>query len=195
MKFLLPTASLLLLFASACKKDSGQKSALDGNWNFTSMSANTSSTAVVNYSVSDIEKTVTTSSFTSTDNKGTVSIGGGVMTTKGLAYTISADASYAYYINDVVQQSGTQPVSYTLPPTNSVSSFKLVGADSIYFPAGGFSSMGGGTTGGASGGKYTLSGNTLTMIMKLDTSFVDNSLGVPAQKHDVATQTVVLTRQ
>lgn len=190
MKILLPTASLLLLFA-ACKKDSGEKSALDGNWNFTSLSATTSSTEVVTYSQDDIEKTVTTSSYTSTNNKGTVAIGGGVMTAKGLSYSVDFDASYIYYVNDVEQDAGTIPFSLTIPPTNSVASFKLVGADSIYFPSGGFSSMG---ASGASEGKYSLSGNTLTMIMKLDSSFVDNSSGMPVQKHDVATETVVLTR-
>ena len=192
-KILLSTASLLLLFASACKKDSGQKSALDGNWNFTSTSATTSSTVVVDDGGGVIEKTVTTSDFTSTDNKGTVAIGGGVMTAKGLSYSVDANASYIYYVNDVEQNSGTEPLSYTIPATNSVASFKLIGTDSIYFPAGGFSSASG--TNGASGGRYTLSGNTLTMIMKIDTSFTDNSLGVPAQKHDVATQTTVFTRQ
>lgn len=192
MKFLLSVTCLLLLFASACKKDSGDKSALDGNWNFTSTSATTSSTAVVDDGGGVIEKTVTTSNYTSTDNKGTVAIGGGVMTAKGLSYTVNVNASYIYYINDVEQDSGTEPLSYTLPATNSVASFKLVGADSIYFPAGGFSTMG---TSGASGGKYTLSGNTLTLIMKLDTSFVDNSQGFPIQKHDVGTQSTILTRQ
>jgi len=191
MKLLLPT-SLLLLFATACKKDSGEKSAVDGNWNFTSLSATTSSTEVVDYGGGDVEKTVTTSNYTTTDNKGTVAIGGGVMTAKGLSYTVSTDESYVYYVNDVQQDAGTLPFSFTLPPINSVTSFKLVGADSIYFPTGGFSSMG---TSGASGGKYALSGNTLTMIMKLDTSFVDNSQGFPIQKHDVATETTVLTRQ
>jgi len=190
MKILLPTASLLLLFA-ACKKDSGEKSALDGNWNFTSLSATTSSTEVADYGGGDVEKTVTTSSYTSTNNKGTVAIGGGVMTAKGLSYSVDINASYIYYVNDVEQDEGTLPMSYTIPPTNSVANFKLIGADSIYFPAGGFSSMG---TSGASGGRYSLSGNTLTMIMKLDSSFVDNSLGMPVQKHDVATETVVLTR-
>jgi hypothetical protein len=189
MKLLLPT-SLLLLFATACKKDSGEKSALDGNWNFTSLSATTSSTEVVDDGGGVIEKTVTTSSYTSTNNKGTVAIGGGVMTAKGLSYAVDVDASYTYYINDVEQESGTEPFSYTIPPTNSVASFKLVGADSIYFASGGF-----GGTSGASGGKYSLSGNTLTMIMKLDTSFVDNSSGFPIQKHDVATETTLLTRQ
>jgi len=192
MKFLLSATCFLLLFASACKKDSGEKSALDGNWNFTSTSATTSSTVVVDDGGGVIEKTVTTSNYTSTDNKGTVAIGGGVMTVKGLSYTVDVDASYIYYVNNVEQDSGTQPLSYSLPATNSVANFKLVGADSIYFPSGGFSSMG---TSGASGGKYSLSGNTLTMIMKLDTSFVDNSAGFPQQKHDVATQTTILTRQ
>jgi len=112
------------------------------------------------------------------------------MTAKGLSYSVDFNASYVYYVNDVEQMSGTQPLSFTIPPTNSVAGFKLIGADSIYFPAGGFSSMG---TSGASGGKYSLSGNTLTMIMKIDSSFVDNNSG--AQKHDVVTETVVLIRQ
>ena len=192
MKITLTAFCLVSLFAPSCKKDSAQKSALDGNWNFTSTSATTSSTAVVDDGGGTTEKTVTTSNYTSTNNKGTVAFGGGVMTSKGLSYSVNVDASYVYYINDVEQDAGTFPVSFTLPSTNSTENFKLVGADSIYFPSGGLSSMG---TSGPDGGRYTLSGNTLTMIMKLDTSFVDNSSGVSQQKHEVATQTTVLTRQ
>jgi len=166
---------------------------MDGNWAFTSTSTKGTSTAVVDDGNGTIEKTVTTSDYTSTDNKGTVTISGGVMTSKGVSYSVSTEFSYIYYINDVEDDSGTQPFSFSLPAFNSVANFKLIGADSLVF-TGGASSLGG-PTGGATGAKYSISGNTLTMIVKLDTAFVDNSYGFPMQKHDVATQTTILTRQ
>lgn len=166
---------------------------MDGNWAFTSTSTKGTSTAVADDGNGTIEKTVTTSDYTSTNNKGTVSISGGVMTSKGVSYSVSTTSSYIYYVNNVQQNAGTQDISFTVPPFNSASNFKLVGADSIVF-TGGASTIGGAAS-GSTGAKYTISGNILTMAVKIDTTFVDNSMGFPMQKHDVATQTTVLTRQ
>lgn len=192
MKFTLGTACLLILSAVACKKDSNGKSALDGNWTFTSMGLKGTSTTVTDDGNGTISKTVTTSDYTSTDNKGTVSISGGVMTSKGMSYSVSTTSPYIRYVNGVQQDAGTLPFAFTMPPFNSVAGFKVVGADSIVF-TGGASSFGGSSNAG--GAKYNISGNTLTMMVKLDTTFVDNRLGFPVQKHDVATQTTILTRQ
>ena len=189
VNFTLPAVGLLLLSAVACKKDSsGGKSAMDGSWNFTSTSAVTSST--LSY---QNEKNVSTSSYTSTDNKGTVTIGGGVMTSKNISYTIATEVTGVYYVDNVEQDRETQDFTFTLPSFSSVASFKTVGADSVVF-TGGASTLGG-PTGTSSGAKFSISGNTLTMVVKVDTTYADNSQGVAAQKHDVATQTTILTRQ
>jgi len=187
------TAFFLLFFIVSCKKDSNGGSPLDGNWAFTSTSTKGTSTVVADDGNGTIEKTVTTSDYTSTDNKGTVSISGGVMTSKGVSYSVSTEVSYIYYVNDVVQDEGTQDFSFSLPSFTSASSFKVVGTDSVVF-TGGASTIGGSTS-GTTGAKYSISGNTLTMVVKMDTAFIDNSYGFPAQKHDVATQTTILTKQ
>lgn len=194
LNFTLPAAGLLLLSAIACKKDSsGGKSSLDGNYAFTSMSMKSTSTAVFDDGGGGTETDVTVSDYTTTNNKGTVSISSGVMTSKGVSYSIATKLSYTYANNGVVYDEGTTNFNFDLPSFNSVANYKLVGADSILFTSG--ASSFGGMTEQATGGKFSISGNTLTMVSRIDTIFTDNSNGFPIQKHDVATQTTILTRQ
>jgi hypothetical protein len=190
-KITLSAATLLLLSATACKKSS-EKGALDGSWAFTSVQ--TKGTSTVEYNDGDEEKSITTSDYTSTNNKGTIAISGNTMSSKGIAYTIDTELSYVSFMDDQQSESGTTHYSVDIPASSSTASFKLIGTDSIAFTAG-VSTPGGGQT-GAGGGKYTLGDNKLTMTIHLDTTFTDNvTYGFPVQKHDVATQTTVLTRQ
>jgi hypothetical protein len=118
------------------------------------------------------------------------------MSSKGLAYSVDADFPYVAYENDVQTDEGTLPFSITLPESSSVASFKLIGADSIYFPNGGFSNMGGMTTqSAATGGKYFLNDNKLIIIMSVIQTSLDNSTGIAILKNDEATATTTLTRQ
>ena len=193
-KFTLSTIALALLFITACKKSS-DKGPIDGNWNFTSMHVTGTSTSQDTEN-GTVYKTVSTSDYTTKDNKGTVAISGGSMSSKGLAYSVDTTFAYVSYEDDVETDEGTLPFFFTLPESSSVSSFKLIGTDSIYFPSGGFGSIGGTTTqSAASGGRYTLSDNKLTITLKVDQTSTDNSSGIAVQKHDVATATTTLTRQ
>jgi len=193
-KFTLSTAALFLLFITACKKDN-DKGPLDGNWNFTSLQVTGTSTAQYTES-GTVYKSVTTSDYTTSDNKGTVAISGGSMSSKGLAYSVDTDFGYVSYEDDVETDEGTMPFTFTLPASSSVSSFKLIGTDSIYFPSGGFGTIGGTPTQStASGGRYALSDNKLTITLKVNQTSTDNSTGVAVQTHQVATATTTLTRQ
>jgi hypothetical protein len=194
LNFTLPAAGLLLLSAIACKKDSsGGKSGLDGNYAFTSTSLKGTATVVVNNPGGPEEKTVTVSDYTSTENKGTVTISGGTMASKNVSYTVATQVDYSYYVDNVKDEdaSGKQDFGFEMPTFSSTATFKTVGADSLAF-TGGVSTFG---ASGAAGGKYSISGNILTMIIKVDTSYDDNSQGFTMHKHDVATQTTILTRQ
>ena len=57
-----------------------------------------------------------------------------------------------------------------------MATYKLVGADSIYFPQGSLASGMGATQSGPSGGRYTLNGNLLTINQagSKDSTFQDS---------------------
>ena len=117
------------------------------------------------------------------------------MTTKNVSYSVNTTLDYTYYLNNVKDDdaSGTQDFSFDMPAFSSAASFKVVSADSLFFTAG--ASTIGGTTSNSTGARYSISGNTLTMTIKIDTAYIDNSQGFAQQKHDVATQTTILTKQ
>jgi hypothetical protein len=193
-KFTLSVASLVLLFLVSCKKDSGSKSALEGNWNFTSMEVHDSTSNTYNDGYDELD--ISTFNYLTTNNKGTVSISGGTMTAKGLSYSIDTVLTARFYTDGALWNEYSQPLSIDLPTTNVTSTFKLVGADSIYFPNGGFAAIVSSVTQTvAAGYKYTLSGGTLTMTTSIIKDSTDHSNGFPEQLHESVKATVTLTRQ
>ncbi len=196
LHLILPAAGLLLFSAIACKKDSsgGGKTGLDGNYAFTSTSVKGTATVVVDDPGGDVKKSVTVSDYTSSENKGTVTISAGTMTSKNVSYKVASQFDYIYYVNDVKDDnaSGSQELDFEIPAFSSAATFKTVGADSLVF-TGGASTFG--ATGASGGGRYSISGNALTMVIRIDTAFDDNSQGYTMHKHDVLTQTTILTRQ
>lgn len=192
--FTLSTIALAFLLITACKK-SNDKGPIDGNWNFTSLQVKGTST--VQYTENGtVYKSITTSDYTTSDNKGTVAISGGAMSSKGVAYSVDTNFAYVTYEDDVETDEGTMPFSFTLPASSSVSNFKLIGTDSIYFPNGGFGNIGGTTTqSAATGGRYFLNDNKLIITLSVLQNSLDNSTGTAILKHDEATATTTLTRQ
>ena len=186
----------------SCKKsssnESGGSGSLTGNWTFVSMTAHTE--------VDDIEKTpgdvyeaISVSDYTTTNNTGTVAISSNTMTTTGMSYKVNTTVRGAEYDNGQFLDSlPSQPFSFTLPSTSSTAAYQLIGKDSIYFPQGGFASVGtSGTMPSApAGGKYTLNGNTLTLSMNLSVSqTVEQIPGDTVLQVDKATTTTTLQRQ
>ena len=194
-KFTFAAVILLILSGVACKKDSGGTNALSGEWKFVSMHVKGQSTA--QYTDNGVvNKTVTLSDYTTADNAGAVSITSSMMSAKGLTYSVSTTSTATIYEDGQVVDTQDVPFDFTLPSTNSVSSYKLVGADSLYFPSGGFASVGGTSTqSAASGAKFGISGNTLTMISNVTQTKTENYAGVIITTTDQAVATTTLQKQ
>ena len=109
----------------------------------------------------DGEKTVSLADWTSANNMGTVDFKNGILTNSDFSYSVNSEATGYYYENNVLVDSVSLPFSVTIPKTNSVGTYKLIGADSIYFPEGGFVTYGNTTTtSNPGGGHYKLNGNS-----------------------------------
>jgi hypothetical protein len=193
-KITLSTLALSFIFIMvACKKD-GAKGPLDGNWTFTSMQVQDSSSD--HYNDGNDELTTSTLYYTTKNNKGSVTISGGTMAYQGLSYSVDTVMSIKSYTDGTMTDELSSPFTFTLPSTSAASTFKIVGTDSIYFPSGGLVSIGGMTTTTTGAGyKYVLSGNTLTMTTHLVKDSTDNSNGFPEQLHQDVKAAVTLTRQ
>jgi hypothetical protein len=178
----------------SCKKEDAKtnSSSIDGTYKFESISAKTNSTIIGN----DGEKMVTISDYNSSDNKGTVVFDNGHATSKDLSYSVNSVATGYFYENGILTDSTSLPYSVTVPASNSVSTYKLVGADSIYFSQGGFVSIGSATaTSNTGGGHYKISGNQLIFNLtgSKDSTFAIS--GVTFQMKESVIASVVLSKQ
>lgn len=189
-KFLVISAVAVIVMLVSCKKDnSNNTKGIDGTYKFKSLSAKTNSTVIGSYG----EKIITTADYTSTNNQGTLVFNNSTATGTGLTYTINTEAKSYMYDGPDLTDSSSYPFTFTMPATNSVSQYKLVGADSIYFPGGSVTS--GMSTTGASGGRYTWNGNLLTIsgIATRDTTYEDS--GEMIQLHESSATSFVLEKQ
>ena len=194
-KHLILSLLVAITMLYSCKKDKTSNTAagIEGTYKFISLSSKTNST------ITDSEggKTVTTSDYTTTDNQGTVVFDNATLSSNGLAYTVNTNAKYSIFQDNMLVDSSSAPFTFTLPPSSSVANYKLVGADSIYFPQGSVTSgvgTGGTTQPGASGGRYSVTGNLLTLKQNAsrDSSFVDT--GITYHVVESAQATVVLQK-
>lgn len=136
---------------------------ISGTWKFVNIQAQTTAINEI-IAGNDISKTVTTSNYTTINNGGTVTFASGTLTATGLTYEMNTIAKVSLYQNGAFVDSFSQAVTAVIPPYNATYGYKMIGADSIYFPAGSFS-MGGSTQATQPGGsKIKIEQNKLYMI-------------------------------
>lgn len=194
---------MVIVFLSvvvSCNKEKDEQSsasAIEGNWKFISISAKTQS--IVLYKDPDDGTnymTVTKSDYTSTDNGGTVSFSPSTMTGTGVTYSINATAYTESYVDGQLDDTDSFPFTFTYPPTNSTSAYKIIGQDSIY-SAGqtlvGAQGSSGSTT--PSGLKFTIAGNTLTMTGNFLKDTVINYAGEILNQHETVVASLILQKQ
>jgi hypothetical protein len=185
----------LIVMLGSCKKDKNSNTAeIQGTYKLKYLTSKTSATATG----STGDKSVTTSDYTTINNQGTLVFDNSNLTATGLTYTVDTDAKYSLYQDNQFIDSSSYPFTFTLPASNSMAAYQLIGADSIYFPLGSLTSGVGGTgsiQSGASGGRYSLTGNllTLTQIASKDSTFVDS--GETIHLTESAVSSVVMEKQ
>jgi hypothetical protein len=188
--------SFILVILASCGKDktNPESNAIQGTYKLKSLSAKTNSTITG----TDGEKEITTSDYISINNAGTILIDASNFTATGLSYEINTTSTTSFYQDNEFVDSFSMPFNVIIPATNSGAPYKLIGADSIYFQNGSMTSgiAGNGSiqTGG-NGGKYTLSGNLLTIKQNAskDSSFQDS--GVTFHMVETVLATIVMEKQ
>lgn len=198
MRKKLPLLPLLVLFSSiSCKKSSSSAgNSLTGSWNLIDIVAHTRSAVDEVYGADDFED-VTISSYTTTNNGGTISFSGGVATTTDVTYEASFTAVDSSYMDGQLIGTTSLPYDITIPATSSSSKYQLIGSDSLYFPAGGSFSMGtsNGTQTTPQGSTFTIHGDTLILTTVVHQVSAQNVGGIPASQTDDASETAYLKKQ
>ncbi len=193
---LLSSLAVIVILASCKKEDTPQNTSasIDGSYKLKYITANTNSIVTV----SDGEKTITKSDYTSTNNQGIINFNNSTLTATGLSYTVATEAKgYIYFGADLID-SVTYPFSVTLPASNSVAPYQLIGADSIYFPQGSLTTGIGGSgasQSGPSGGRYSLAGNLLTITQHYAKDSTFNISGDTYHQQNVAIASIVMEKQ
>src|ERR1700755_2463482 len=103
-----------VFYLVSCKKDSDNMPAgnnLIGNYKFISLTASTSSTHITDDG-STVDKTITTSNYTTTNNTGTLVIDATKITSADLSYSISTTATAAIYEDGVLVDTEEVPFEF-----------------------------------------------------------------------------------
>jgi len=193
---LLLLLSSILIIPVSCNKDQTNpgSNAIQGTYKLKSISAKTNSTITG----TDGEKEITVSDYTTINNAGTIVIDGSKFLATGLSYEVNSTTTASFYQDNQFIDSFSMPFNVIIPSTNSTAPYKLVGTDSIYFQNGSLTSGiagNGSSQSGANGGRYTLSGNLLTIKQNAskDSTFQDS--GVTFHMVETALATVVMEKQ
>lgn len=194
--------SVSLLTFSCKKEDStagNNAGVLKGSWKFLTMKAKTKGTTTYDFGGLNMSAIVTTD-YTTTNGVGVFTFGDGTATAQGIGYSLDTYEFIATYENGQLADTTSMPVSFTMPPTNSSGQYKVIGSDSLYFPAGGIIS--GDVPGGsdvttiASGYKFTIAGDTLlTMTSHIIKDSVANMSGITASLKEEVNFSATYRRQ
>jgi hypothetical protein len=188
--------TVLFICFISCSKDnnSTNSSSLSGNWTFNGLHALTSSTAQDNEGGVNF-KTVTTSDYTTTSNGGTVNIAGNTMTGTAITYAADITAFAQSYEDNVLVDTFSSSFPIVIPPSNSSSGFEQIGTDSIHYTSGGLLGSGGSGTPAATGAKFSISGDILTLTSNVAVDKVIDTLGYTIYQHETATVVTTLKKQ
>jgi hypothetical protein len=196
--FFILSASVILF---SCQKEVSLDSGNDappvvnpllGNWKFVDFQAGTKVTIELTDAGVTL-KTISTSNYTTANNRGLYEFTPDKVFAKGIAYDISTTVDVQLYENNVFVESITEPFEFELPPTDLSSPYKLKG-DSIIFSDPNFTSNL--VEGNAIAYKYTITGNKLKLNGKfLNTYNEDIGGGIIAKFTNDVTAVLNLEKQ
>lgn len=199
---------LLLCFTTitlvSCQKEASAdlpgspttNTSLTGTWKFINLNAITES-IVEERDISGVAKSITNSNYTSKDNTGTLQADGTTMTYSNISYNIEGIAKSYLYFNNQLEDSLEFPFVFSLPPTNTQSKYKLIGADSIYMEGGAvFNTSGGTVTSQGQGARFRVEGNKLIMTSKAEQFKTENiGGGITRTQRSKATSITTFQKQ
>ena len=169
----LPLLSLLALslILNSCHKNNdaaGNSGQLAGNYKFVYISLQAQSTGQQTGSGQTL-KTITYTSYKTTNNSGTVTFTKDSIFSKGVGYSANTISKSDVYENGTLTDSFSFPLVQTYPPSNSSTKFDVIGQDSIVFHGGYLAlGLGGNTTvAPSSGGRFAFKGDSLILTSKI----------------------------
>jgi uncharacterized protein YbbC (DUF1343 family) len=190
---------LSILFISCQKEIDGVESPstqnkLQGEYKLISIEANTIATQELTLG-SEVEKLVVISHYITKENKGTIKFDATTLSSINMSYSIDTVAKGYLYASGILIDSLEIPVQFALPPSNTSSPYKMVGADSIYF-SGGAAVIGNepsqqGIPGGA---KLKFDGDKLYMISRYNNTTTTIEQGVKVVSTQQGTFTTKLQK-
>lgn len=178
------------LFFVSCQKELSMDSSLGGsnnasltgNWKFIGMHSKTESIVELSDGI-DVLKTITLSEYYSKNNTGTIVIDDSKMTGTNVGYEIDTIAKGFTYENNILIDTVSAPFYFIVPPTNSVSPYTRVSADSLYFTGGQFATLTGpATPTNPVGVRVQFKDDKILLTVKLAISEVQNVLGIRQSK-------------
>jgi hypothetical protein len=173
----------------------GGNSALIGTWKFLELSAKTEADVRVSDGV-DTERALTRSEYTTKNNKGTVSFDGSKMISSGVGYDIDATAMTYLFSNGVLIDSLDFPFTFSIPSSSGETKYKVIGSDSLYFESGFFTVPGTNPQASqASGAKYKIEGNIMTMTTASSNSVTQTQQGITTTQNNKITGVIKLQKQ
>ncbi len=186
--------AILVCLISCSKDNNTSSSVLAGSWTFNGFHAKTYSSAM------DVEAgiqytTVTTSEYTTTSNGGTVKISGNTMTGTGITYAADMNIFATDYEGTMITDTFSTTAPFNVPPTNSVTTFEVIGTDSIHYTSPGLFGSAGSGMPAASGSRFSIEGDILTLTSNVAQDKVFDTLGVIITQHETATVVATLKKQ
>ena len=163
---LLTMLTLFLSFAVffSCKKSNSKNGggSVRGNWKFVYLKAQTNTTVSQNGS-SNIDK----SEYTGMNGSGTIDFTADSVIVTNLSYTISGMEWFYVYVGNTLLDSVSSPLSGLVPAFDEATTYQQIGNDSLYFPAGMFSTTGITGTTQVNGARYVFKNDTLEITEQL----------------------------
>lgn len=196
---LLPAFAIVIIIASSCSKEKSYSSGspLVGDWKMISSAGTTSASSTFDLA-GNLIRLETMLSYISKNPVGIYTISGKEFNGMGVGYDYNGNLIFRTYENGNLQSEDNNPVTTTIPPSNSNSQYKLVGSDSIYFDVASPSAPStpsSGSTNRPGGCKYKLDGKTLTLFVKSTQAQQVNQGGLITNDTITADVVIVLERQ
>lgn len=188
-----------ILFISCQKEIDGlqtptAENKLEGEYKLLLIEATTSSAQELTLGT-EFEKIVVLSHYITKENKGTIKFDATTLSSMNISYTVDTIATGYLYSNGDLIDSLELPVQFELPPSNTSTPYKMVGADSIYF-SGGTAVIGSDPSQQSlpGGAKLKFEGNKLYMISKIYNTTTTMEQGVKVVVTQQGTFTTTLQK-
>ena len=202
-KYAFLVAAGCALLVVACRKNTsspgGQTGQLVGNYNFLYVTTTINANESVSFA-GQTASVVLLGGYKTQQNTGTVVFTTDSTIGKGIGYSYDTTAMVIKNLPGAGPDTTYQTLSDTVAASSSSSQYTIIGADSIYFP-GGVVGTGNALAGSPipvappTGGHFSFVGDTLIITTKINTTYPDNSLGVPATVVANVNATIKLLKQ